>query len=75
MKNKLNLKNNLWINLLLIFKKKKNSRKFGWKYYKWTKFFFKKVEDNFYLLWIEDKEIIQQKDNSENKYYLVNIYI
>ena len=61
--------------MLLIFKKKKTVENLDENIINEQKFFFKKVEDNFYLLWIEDKEIIQQKDNSENKYYLVNIYI
>ena len=35
------------------------------------------LEDNIYIffLWIKDNEIIQQKYNNENKYYLVSIYI
>ena len=73
MKNKLNLKNDLWINLLLLNKKQqKNLDEHITNKQKFHKI---ELEDNFFFWWIKDNEIIQPKYNNENKYYLVNIYI
>ena len=59
MKNKLNLKKDLWINLLLILKKKKHT--------------IESLDENItneqetYQKELEDNEIIQQKENNENR--------
>ena len=58
LKNKLNLKKDLWINLLLVLKKKKNTiESLGENITNEQETYQKELEDN---------EIIQQKGNNEN---------
>ena len=57
MKNKLNLKKDLWINLLLIFFKKNIIESLGENITN---------EQGTYQKELEDNEIIQQKENNEN---------
>ena len=57
MKNKLNLKKDLWINLLLILKKKNTIESLGENITNEQETYQKELDDN---------EIIQQKENNEN---------